>query len=214
MAATPERMRFTFTIEASTPAEQAARERQAIQRVAAAMQALVDRLSPDEVEHVSRRIEGALRNAPAAEPGGVDARLAGGKVYRDEERVALELANLRRTFALRREILQGALSAPQVAHLLGTSRQTPHDRVAAGSLLAIRDNGALRFPRWQFDPAGPDAVILGLPAVLRTLRLPPLSQASWLLRPNAELDGATPLALLQRGETQRVQRAAATVGVS
>lgn len=87
-------------------------------------------------------------------------------------------------------------------------------RVAAGSLLAIRENGALRFPRWQFDPAGPDAVIPGLPAVLRTLRLPPLSQASWLLRPNAELGSVTPLALLPRGEPMRVQHAAAAVGLS
>ena len=165
MATTQQRLRFTFTIEARTDAKKAARKRRAVERAVAAMQALVDRLSPAEVERVCGRIDDALRDALPAEPDPVVAELTGGAEHGDEERVTLDLANLRRTFQLRRELLNGALNAPEVAELLGTSRQTPHDRAAARSLLAIRDNGALRFPRWQFDAAGPDAVVPGLPAV-------------------------------------------------
>lgn len=44
----------------------------------------------------------------------------------------LELITLLRNFKWRRQVLAGALSASQVAQLLGTSQQTPHDLVKSG----------------------------------------------------------------------------------
>lgn len=117
-----------------------------------------------------------------------------------------------RSFARRRELLAGALTASQVAKLLKTSRQTPHDRLTAGTLLAVMDQGAWRFPSWQFDPDGENGVVPGLPAVIRALRVSPIAKVIWLTRPNPALDGETPLACLKAGQTERVVALAHAVG--
>ncbi|MEO0854111.1 MAG: hypothetical protein AAFY15_11525, partial [Cyanobacteria bacterium J06648_11] len=135
-----------------------------------------------------------------------------GKTYSRQERLELEMETLARHFARRRELLEGALTAPDVARLLGTSRQTPHDRLRSQSLLAIKHNGKLMFPRWQFDPAGPDGVIDGLPEVLKALRLSDYSKLTWLARPNPYFESRTPVELLRQGERERVVREAAAVG--
>jgi hypothetical protein len=77
-----------------------------------------------------------------------------GKSFSRQERIQLEMETLSKHFQSRRQLLESSLTAVQVAQLLGTSRQTPHDRVSSQTLLAIRDNGKLCFPFWQFDPAG------------------------------------------------------------
>jgi len=120
---------------------------------------------------------------------------------------------LRRSFQRRHELLDGALSTSQVAALLGTSRQTPHDRVERGTLLAAMDRGGLRFPPWQFDPDGEDGVVPGLPAVVRALDVSPIAKMSWLTRPNPMLDTATPLTRLQAGGVADVLPLARGVGL-
>ena len=108
--------------------------------------------------------------------------------------------------------MAGSLSAPEVATLLGTSRQTPHDRARAGTLLGVLDRGALRFPRWQFDPQGEDGVVGGLPEVLDALRLSPFGKAYWLSRPNPYLGDRSPVEALKEGELQGVRNLAESVG--
>ena len=127
--------------------------------------------------------------------------------------VALELRSLRQRFQLRRQALSRTLSADEVAELLQTrSRQTAHDRAKAGTLLAIRDNGRLRFPLCQFDPEGPDGVAPGLAEVLEALHLPALAKAVWLERPHPALDGHSPIARLKQGELDGVLAAAQRAG--
>jgi hypothetical protein len=115
-------------------------------------------------------------------------------------------ANLLRSFALRRTLLNDTLLAADVADLLGAaSRQTPHDRVRSGTLLAVRDAGRLRFPVWQFDPEGPDGVLEGLREVIAAL--PPQSQLGrvlWFIAPKAQLQGRTPVDLLRDGHVDTV----------
>lgn len=142
----------------------------------------------------------------------VVARLTGGKRSSPEERVRNEIIVLMRSFERRRELLEGALTASQVALLLGTSRQTPHDRIKSGSLLAVMNRGALRFPPWQFDADGDDGVVCGLPEVIRALEVSPIEKVSWLTRPNMMLDDETPLAVLKRGEVDRIVALARGVG--
>jgi hypothetical protein len=149
---------------------------------------------------------------PAGPVQPVIARLTGGKQSTPAERVATKIAVLLRSFERRRELLDDALTTSQVAKLLGTSRQTPHDRMKNGSLLAVMDRGALRFPPWQFDPEGEDGVVSGLPQVIRALEITPYQKVSWLTRPNYMLDDATPLVVLKRGEVDRVVRLARGVG--
>lgn len=127
--------------------------------------------------------------------------------------VALELGALQQRFALRRQVLSRTLAADEVAELLQTrSRQTAHDRAKAGTLLAIRDNGRLRFPICQFDPEGPDGVAPGLAEVLQALHLPALAKAAWLERPHPALEGQLPIARLKQGELDGVLAAAQRAG--
>ena len=139
-------------------------------------------------------------------------RLTGGREYSLSERIALEAANLQRSFDLRRQVLADSLTAPGVAKLLGTTRQTPYDRARKGTLLAVMDRGVLRFPCWQFDPAGPGGVIDGLPEVLQALPVSALAKASWLTKPSPYFEGRTPLETLKAGEKERVLDAARAVG--
>jgi hypothetical protein len=129
-----------------------------------------------------------------------------------ERAVQVRLESLMREFAERRRLLQDTISSTQVARLLATTRQTPIDRLHQGTLLAMRDGGSWRFPLWQFDPAGPDGVVNGLPDVLREVGPNPFAQTSWLIDPQAQLDGESPLAVLRRGDVDRVLALAAQIG--
>lgn len=211
--------RLSFRISAPAPtakgATARARQKKAAARTVKALQHFLEESSAENLEIVSSRIERALE--PAEVPDGqrdLVAELTGGREYGRQERSALEMAALARSFRRRREVLEGSLTAPQVAKLFDTTRQTPHDRVKSGTLLAVLDRGMWRFPNWQFDPEGPDGVVEGLPDVLRALHASPLAKASWLVRPNQYLEGRTPLEVLKEGRKEVVRNAAETVGTS
>jgi hypothetical protein len=159
----------------------------------------------------------ALKQAVSPEPGDPAADTLAvsiaGRTFSRKERVQLEMDTLVRHFQHRRQLLESGLSATQVAELLGTSRQTPHDRVNAQTLLAIKENGKLCFPVWQFDPAGPDGVIEGLPAVLKALEMSDYAKLNWLTRANPYLEGNTPLQSLKTGEKERVIAEAVVAGI-
>jgi hypothetical protein len=137
-----------------------------------------------------------------------------GKTFTRQERIQLEMDTLAQHFQHRRQLLDRSLSASQVAQLLATSRQTPHDRVSSQTLLAVKDNGKLCFPAWQFDPAGSDGVIEGLPAVLKALAISDYGKLNWLTRANPYLEDTTPIQALKAGQKERVLAEAAAVGAS
>src|SRR5690606_29048012 len=111
-------------------------------RIHDALRRFEDRLNALQPAEMEAVIEAATRAlSPAEEPvppivealsGGrrptaaerVEA-LSGGRRPTAAERVEAEIDVLMRSFARRRELLAGALTASQVARLLGTSRQTP-----------------------------------------------------------------------------------------
>lgn len=138
----------------------------------------------------------------------------GVRKYSNDERIALEIASLLQFFAYRRRILQDALSASQVAEMMGISRQTPHDRAKAGVLLGVLDNNVLKFPAWQFDATGPNGVVQGLPEVLSTLKCSSFAKMSWLASPNDIFDGLKPIEVLKMGRTAEVLHEAQAVGVN
>jgi hypothetical protein len=133
----------------------------------------------------------------------------GQRVGSREEHTLAELASLFDLFVARRQLLEDTLTAPQVGDILGISRQAATGRADSGSLLAVLDRGAYRFPRWQFDPRGPDGVVEGLPEVLAALEpQPTFSKLVFMTRPNTVLDGREPRELLRGGEHKRVLAAA------
>lgn len=183
-------------------------------RAARTLEERLNRLDPHEQVKILQHMEQAIdEHDPIAPDTHVIGIVTGGRTYTAAERAELELTVLHRSFERRRQLLDGAITAPEVAKLLGTSRQTPHDRLEKGTLLAVVDRGSPRFPLWQFDPEGPDSVIAGLPEALRALNVGPLAKVSWLTRPNPYLDGEAPIDVLRRGEKDRVVELAGAVGV-
>jgi len=162
-------------------------------------------LKPDESKIVIdalKDIENTERVDPSTPNNLVDA--LAGRTFSRQERLQLEIKSLVRYFQRRRELLQDALTASEVAELLGASRQTPHDRVKGQTLLGLLDNGVLRFPMWQFDPEGPNGIIDGLPETLKALNLSDFAKLNWLVRPNPFLDQLTPVEALRQGQKERV----------
>lgn len=181
------------------------RARDAFERSIAVFRAFRETATPEEMERIATRLEQAIQPpAPSSERAEFLAALTGGRAYTEKERLEREASSIARYFQWRQELLKGSLSATEVARLLGTCRQTPHDRVKAGTLLAVRERGGLRFPRWQFAPEGPDGVLPGFPEVLRALDVSPLAKVSWFTRPNPTLEGRTPLEALKAGEVERL----------
>jgi hypothetical protein len=184
-----------------TPQRQAFLERQAF---LAAVRSLESIESPDVMQIVTQVVAQALTVIPAQT-----------KSKAKEQDAPLEWKALQRTFASRRVLLQDAITTTQVAQLLGVSPRAIRERGRQGQLLGVLDGGRLRFPLWQFDPAGSGGVVEGLPPVLRAFDeagpLPPLAKMSWLVKPSVSLGGATPLEALRGGrlaETLSAARAA------
>ena len=127
-----------------------------------------------------------------------------------EEQALVGFQSLLQFFeARRRSLEEDTITAPQVAELLGTSRQTPLNRVKEKTLLGVLDRGAWRFPLWQFDAAGPDGVLPGLPETLTALEpQQAFAKLIWLRRPNPTLRGREPVEMLRESEVQPVVDAA------
>lgn len=125
----------------------------------------------------------------------------------------LEFEALRRSFALRHQLLACTIGTAEVNEPLAAgSRQTVHDRLKAGTLLGILDQGKWRFPLWQFDADGPNGVIDGLAQVLQALQVSNLAKARWLQKPHPVFGGSTPLDLLRHGRLDVVLAEAGQVG--
>jgi hypothetical protein len=218
-----------YTISAPPPRTTSPRARQRQRgseiRVLEAVEHLLATVPPHGLDEISTRMEHALEvpepspelevPEPSPEEADIIADILGEPVHGKQERAEIELDALMRSFRHRRELLENSLTSTQVADLLGVSRQTPHDRVKSGTLIAVLDHGAWRFPRWQFDSEGPDGVVPGLPEVLQTLRISPLNKMSWLVHPNPDLEEAkTPLQALRDGQYDVVKELAEVVGVT
>lgn len=126
----------------------------------------------------------------------------------------LAKARLRGHVAMR-ELLSadgGALTASQMADLLGISRQAVDKRRKAGQLLAVElPKRGLLYPAWQLTEAG--APLAGLVDVLAQLREhDPWAQARFFVTGSDRLDGQRPLDVLREGALEPVLEAARAFG--
>lgn len=165
---------------------------------------------PDPLKPYVRQTFKMLANSPS-EPNPTAVRVVG-KSYTPAERLRLELKMLEKSYEYRQELLADAVSGQDLARAIGTTRQTIHNRMKQGKLLAILDGGHYRFPIWQLDPKGPDGVLEGLPEILRALQVSEFAKLSWLQNPNPVFDSSTPVEMLKRGEWERVLLEAPAVG--
>lgn len=186
---------------------------QALLRIATGFQDYLNSLHPDEIENLAEQLHTTSKTSKYSKAESDFAAKIGANKINHQERGRLEFTALTRNFKWRQELLRDSLSAPQVAEMLNTTRQTPHDRLKKNSLVAVQDNGVWKFPTWQFDPQGPDGVIAGLPDVLKALNVPAMSKISWLTRPNKALNQLTPIEALKGGQKDEVITEARSVGV-
>lgn len=106
----------------------------------------------------------------------------------------------------------GSCSSDDVARLLQISKTAVLKRLAAGRLLAWREERlqAARFPRWQFDDHG--HVLSGLEGVLEILnhdeRLDAWGKILFFLQEKPSLGGRRPLDLLREGKLKEMILAA------
>lgn len=106
----------------------------------------------------------------------------------------------------------GSWSSEDVARLLQISKTAVLKRLAAGRLLAWREERlqAARFPRWQFDEHG--HVLDGLEDVLEFLnqdeRLDAWAKILFFLQEKQNQGGRRPLDLLREGKLKQVRLAA------
>ena len=106
----------------------------------------------------------------------------------------------------------GSLSSEEVAGLLRMSKTAVLKRLAAGRLLAWREERleAARFPRWQFDEHG--QVLAGLEEALAILnqdeRLDAWGRILFFLQEKRSLGDRRPLDLLRAGKLKEVCLAA------
>jgi hypothetical protein len=106
----------------------------------------------------------------------------------------------------------GSWSSEEVARLLQISNTAVLKRLAAGRLLAWREERlqAARFPRWQFDDHG--HVLAGLEEVLAILHqdspLDAWGKVLFFLQEKPSLGDRRPLDLLRQGKLQEVRLAA------
>jgi hypothetical protein len=190
-------------------------KRQAEERLTEADRRLASALSKAEIDWIADAAEQAAEIvARQARPG--VSPLTGQERPSPEEVATASKRHLFRQFALRKQLLNDTMTAAEVADLLGTTRQTPHDRYKAKTLLAIRDGGKLLFPTWQFDPNGPDGVLNGLRDVLKALEAPmsELGRIAWFVSPKPQLQSQSPVETLQAGDVERVVAEARAVGAS
>jgi len=90
----------------------------------------------------------------------------------------------------------GLLDVRQVADLLGVRRQAVDKRRRERKLLAVPRGADFRYPAAQFAEG---EVVRGLPQILQTIGLEgPWGTLEFLLEPDAELEGESPLAWLKR----------------
>jgi hypothetical protein len=183
-----------------------------LEKTTQAFEAIVKDLDAIAQQQVLDSLQQFMQSSQANVQSSLALRLTG-RTFSQEEKLELELDSLFGYFKRRRELLEDSLTASEVADLLGTSRQTPHDRLKNRTLLGVLDRGAYRFPIWQFDAEGPDGVIEGFPEVLRALNLSDFAKLNWLVRSNPILGGLTPIAALKQGLKERVIQEAVGVGV-
>jgi hypothetical protein len=204
-----------YKISAAPPAEESNSQRwdAAAAAFVNQVQSFLPELRADELEAMTQAIFNAHHQpVPSDAESALAAKLIGHN-YTQSEKLQLEFTSLLRYFERRRALLHDALTATQVAELLGTTRQTPHDRIERGTLLAVFDKGIWKFPAWQFDPEGPDGVIEGLTDVLKTLNGSNFFKLNWLISPHRDLDGLAPLAALKQGQSEHVLQEARAVEV-
>jgi hypothetical protein len=142
------------------------------------------------------------------------ARRIGARQLDSDKRRMLELTSLFRYFNHRKHLLANSLTAHEASELLSVTKQTIHDRVRDGKLIGLLENNILRLPTFQFDPAGPNGVVPGLPEVMAAMSSSVYGKINWMTAANQVFKGQAPIDVLKEGRFDEVIAEARSVGVT
>jgi hypothetical protein len=103
-----------------------------------------------------------------------------------------------------------AYSTRIVRELFKSSKQAVNDRVRRGTMLALKtEGGEVVYPAFQFGPDGqPLRGIADVIGALKNAVETRYTIAAWLVSPEAELDGSTPIEQLRLGRSELVSEVA------
>ena len=203
-----------YQIRAKPPIDEGRIEQwdKATQALVVQIEVIVGELHASEIETMTKAIGAVLDTSDVSKAESALAFKLTGREYSQQEAALLEITSLMQYFDRRKELLKDSLTASEVAELLGTTRQTPHDRTKNKSLLAVKNNGVWKFPSWQLDPSGADGVIEGLPDVLKALEGSEFTKLNWLMSQNRYLENLTPVEALKQGQKAKVLKEAIALG--
>ena len=158
---------------------------------------VVASITESSPEHLQQIAESLKPKVIDSETKALAKKIAGDD-YSEGNLAVLELANLKRYYQRRRELLARSITTPEVAKLIGCQAiTTVHDRRKAGTLLGLKDNGVYKFPLWQFDPEGDDGVIDRLPELIKNLQISDFAKLNWLSKSLRAFEGCTPVEVLK-----------------
>lgn len=129
--------------------------------------------------------------------------------YTDNDLDALRQKAIDLEFATRRRLLRSARPVDYIRELLGVrSRQTVHNWILHGKVLALDDGNRKVLPVWQFDSTTRDRLVPGFKRVLDVLDRSPFSAAVWFTNRNPRLGNKSPISVLRTGDTETVLKIA------
>jgi hypothetical protein len=152
--------------------------------------------------------DGFVRTVVGDPSDGLDAALWG-RGPSPAERKEAALANLRRQYESRRQVVDASLTRAEAAELLDISEQAVLDRLEAGDLIGLKKGREWRLPAWQFSADAERGFVPGLAKLREVFPGGAVSMTEWVTSPNVELDGATPADELAAGHVVDVVHAAA-----
>jgi hypothetical protein len=116
-----------------------------------------------------------------------------------------EASSIEQEFAVRKALLARARPIEKVCELLDIkSRQTLHNWISQGKIIALPENGRLLLPLWQFEAGTDDKLMPGFSEALQALNRTSFSAAHWFTSPNVQLGNKPPIVLLRAGEIAKV----------
>ena len=112
--------------------------------------------------------------------------------------------NETRVRAAREHLYATGLSREQAAQRVGVTPNQITHLLEDGALLALDGPAGLRLPAWQFDPEAGCGRLEGISSVAAAFPGRLLALSSWMVAPNASLDGRTPSQALLDGDVELV----------
>ena len=120
---------------------------------------------------------------------------------------AASVRNQRRLAARRDAAIAMSLTLAQTATLTGKSEDELVVSTRERQLLAFEHGGTVWIPLWQLSQGAPFTIRREVSEIVARFQDDAITTTHWMLRPNVNLDGSTPLAALIDGRAAELLRA-------